>query len=479
MNKNSSKISKALSILEHHYLNDKRKMCLAFSGGKDSTAILHLTCAMLLRLSKKSMPLNKKIYVINSNTLAELPPLLKYLHSTLKQIKRFAEINNLPIAVKEVSPDDKNALNVQLIGVGMPPPSSSFRWCTDKLKVNPINIEINNIFKGDGFISIIGTRKDESFSRAARIKKNTLKGTDLKINNRYKNSSNLMPIEDWNTKDVWSYLFMQDNNLVDVMFLWKLYSDASDKKASECSFVAAGGQNIDDGKLGCGVSRFGCWQCYMVRDNDKSLDGLMNSGHENMIFYKNYRDWYWRESQKGWSKTRDVYGHRLQEHGYYNKGGEDNPKYGMTMPRGMKLYFRTKVLRKILELQEQLSEQLITSDEILLIQERWLYEGDINLNAFKIARKNGIELKTNKELQLLARQSKKYYKKLVQSNSILKQEFATRTLQRFSVQTIKAPEKIDKKFFPSKEEEIFIRNEWKKQKKLDSKKQFVDIFDLI
>ncbi len=149
------------------------------------------------------------------------------------------------------------------------------------------------------------------------------------------------------------------------------------------------------------------------------------------------------------------------------------------MPRGMKLYFRTKVLRKILELQEQLSEQLITSDEILLIQERWLYEGDINLNAFKIARKNGIELKTNKELQLLARQSKKYYKKLVQSNSILKQEFATRTLQRFSVQTIKAPEKIDKKFFPSKEEEIFIRNEWKKQKKLDSKKQFVDIFDLI
>ncbi len=479
MNKNSSKIGKALSILEFYYLQDKRRMCLAFSGGKDSTAILYLTCAMLLKLSKDGIPLDKKIYVINSNTLAELPPLLKHLHATLAQIKKFAKINNLPIVVKEVSPDNKNALNVQLIGVGMPPPSSSFRWCTDKLKVNPINMEISNIFKGDGFISIIGTRKDESFSRAIRIQKSTLKGTDLKINKRYKNSANLMPIEDWNTKDVWSYLFMQDNNLVDVMFLWRLYSDASDKKASECSFVAAGGQNIDDGKLGCGVSRFGCWQCYMVRNNDKSLDGLMNSGHKNMIFYKNYRDWYWNESQKGWSKTRDVYGHRIQEHKYYDKGGEDNIKYGMAMPRGMKLSFRVKVFRKILKLQKQLSESLITNEEILLIQKRWLYEGDMHLNAFKISRKNGITPKTDKELQLLARQSKKYYNELVQSNCTLKQIFSIRTLQRFSVQMIKDSEKINKKFFPSKEEEKFIRNEWAKQKKIDNKKQFVSIFDSI
>jgi len=479
MNNGSDKIKKALLMLEYYYLKDERKMCLAFSGGKDSTTILFLTCAMLLKLFKEGKPLNKKIYVINSNTLAELPPLLKYLHSTLKQIRIFAKENNLPLIVKEVFPDDKNALNVQLIGVGMPPPSSSFRWCTDKLKVNPINTEISSIFKGEGFISIIGTRKDESFSRAARIKKSTLKGTDLKINNRYKNSANLMPIEDWNTKDVWSYLFLQDNNLVDVMFLWQLYSDASDKKASECSFVAAGGQNIDDGKLGCGVSRFGCWQCYMVRDNDKSLDGLMNSGHTNMSFYKGYRDWYWHESQKGWSKTRDVYGHRIQEHGYYNKGGEDNVKYGMTMPRGMKLSFRVKVFRKILELQEQLSEQLITGDEILLIQERWLYEGDINLNAFKIARKNGMTPKISKEVYLLARQSRQYYKELVLSNSELKQNFSMRTLQRFSVQMIKDPEKVDRKFFPSREEERFIRNEWEKQKRLSSKKRFINIFNSI
>lgn len=478
MNKNSSKISKALSMLEFYYLKDERKMCLAFSGGKDSTAVLHLTCAMLLKLSKKGVLLNKTIYIINSNTLAELPPLLEYLHSTLGQIKQFAKINNLPIVVKEVSPDDKNALNVQLIGVGMPPPSSSFRWCTDKLKVNPINMEINSIFKGNGFISIIGTRKDESFSRAARIKKSTLKGTDLKINNRYKNSANLMPIEDWNTKDVWSYLFLQDNNLVDVMFLWQLYSDASDKKASECSFVAAGGQNIDDGKLGCGVSRFGCWQCYMVRDNDKSLDGLMNSGHENMLFYKNYRDWYWKETQKGWSKTRDVYGHRLQEHGYYNKGGESNPKYGMTMPRGMKLTFRRKVLRKILELQEQLSEKLITNDEILLIQERWLYEGDINLNAFRIVRENGIKINTNKSLSLLARKSRVYYKEITRNNNTLIRDFSRLTIQRFSVQMVKDPEKINKKFFPSKKEEKSIRGGWDLGKKVD-KQSFISLLDLV
>jgi len=463
-----TKVNLAIETLKHYYLNDNRNMCVAFSGGKDSTALVYLVCKMLQDLQEKNIILKNKVYVINSNTLAELPPLLKHLSNSLKNIEIFTKANNLPIIVHEVFPETKDTLNVQLLGVGMPPPSNTFRWCTDKLKVNPIDKKIKELFLRGEFISVIGTRKDESFSRATRIEKLSVKGTNLKINDRYPNASNLMPIENWTTKDIWQYLFDQTSSLMDINFLWQLYSDASGKNANECSFVGAGGQSIDDGNIGCGVSRFGCWQCYMVRDTDKSLDGLMNSGYDKVELYKEYRDWYWNLTQQGWEKTRDVYNHRSQIRDYYNKGGKDNPKFGMTMPKGLKLSIRKQSFKKILELQDRLDELIITNDEIIIIQKRWLLEGDIELSAFKIARKHKIKIKLNNEirdLRKISKESKKFYKDNLYKKDFSK-EFLILTLKRFAVQNIINYDKIDKKFFPSKIEEKFIRKEWKKQNKI-------------
>lgn len=460
-------------------------MCIAFSGGKDSTALVYLVCEMLNNLKEKSIDIDNDIYVINSNTLAELPPLLKHLDDSLNSIRIYAKKYSLPIIVKEVYPENKDTLNVQLLGVGMPPPSNSFRWCTDKLKVNPIDKKIKELFPNGKFLSIIGTRKDESFSRATRIEKLSVKGTNLKINDRYPNASNLMPIENWSTKDVWEYLFKQTNELINIDFLWQLYSDASGKDANECSFVAAGGKDIDEGKLGCGISRFGCWQCYMVRDTDKSLDGLMNSGYEKIELYKEYRDWFWTFTQQGWEKTRDPYNHRTQIKDLYNKGGEDNQKYGMTMPKGLTLKIRMISFKKLLELQDELNEEIITSEEIIIIQERWLNEGDLNLSAFKFVKKHKINLDdTNKlrdklnELKSKSKLANHYYKKELYKKEFSK-KFLILTLKRFAIQYIINNKKIIKKFFPSKDEEKHIRNEWKKEKRLDTKKVFIKLYDLV
>ncbi len=463
------KVETALSMLEHYYLNDNRPFCVAYSGGKDSSVILYLTVRMLENLQLKNIELKKRVLVINSNTLAELPPVLEHLQTSLKQIEEYAKENNLPIEVQEVTPEIKNTLNVQLLGVGMPPPSNSLRWCTDKLKVFPIDKKIKEIFPSGRFISIIGTRRDESFSRDARIEKASVKGTNLKLNDRYKEASNLMPIELWSTKDVWEYLFKQENNLVNIDFLWKLYSDASNKDASECTFVGAGGKHIEDGKLGCGVSRFGCWQCYMVRDKDKSLDGLMQSGYDNIDLYKEYRDWYWKTSQLGWEKTRDVYSHRHQGQEFYNKGGEDNPKFGMTMPKGMTIKIRKEAFKRTLKLQSQLNEEIITNDEIIEIQKRWLLEGDLALTAFREARKYGNKLNVfslPSELRKQLSEAKRYYKENL-NNKKLKKDFLILTLKRFAIQKVINPEKVERKFFPSKVEEKFIRKEWKQEKKLE------------
>jgi len=471
----------AIEMLKYYYLHDSRTMCIAFSGGKDSTSVIYLVCEMLLNLQKNNQKLSKNIYIINSNTLAELPPLLEYLKNALNSIKLFAKNNNLPLIVKEVFPEDKDTLNVQLMGVGMPPPSNTFRWCTDKLKVNPIDKEIKKLFPDGEFISVIGTRKDESFSRSARIEKLSVKGTNLKINDRYTKASNLMPIEDWNTKNVWEYLLKQKNDLVNIDFLWQLYSDASGKSADECSFAGAGGKDIDEGKLGCGVSRFGCWQCYMVRDTDKSLDGLMKSGYTNIELYKEYRDWFWTLTQQGWEKTRDVYNHRTQIQDFYNKGGKENLKYNMTMPKGLKLQIRKKAFKRMLELQDTLNETIVTIDEIVLIQKRWLEEGDIELTAFKYARQHKLKIVITNEVRRLkeiSRVSNTFYRMNLYKKEFY-YKFSVLTLKRFAVQYYVNNGKIIKKFFPSKEEEKHIRKEWKKAKRIETQKVFINLCDLV
>lgn len=460
-----NKIETAMSILEKYYIEDDRPLCLAFSGGKDSTAILYLMISVLLNLKEAK----KKIYIINSNTLAELPPLLKHLEKSLADIRKYAIKENLPIKVYEVFPETKDTLNVQLLGVGMPPPSNTFRWCTDKLKVNPIDKKLKELFPNGKFISVIGTRKDESLSRSLRIENLSIKNTDLKINDRYPNASNLMPIEDWNTKDVWEYLLSKNNDLINIDFLWKLYSDASGKDATECSFIGAGGKNIDEGKIGCGVSRFGCWQCYMVRDEDKSLDGLMKSGHDKIELYREYRDWYWNLTQQGWEKTRDPYNHRTQVKDIYNKGGENSPKFGMTMPKGLTLKIRKQSFRQLLELQTKLNEHIITQYEIIEIQKRWLLEGDLELSAFREAKKynyvlNFYTLEIKLQNKLL--EAKSFYKEELNKPN-LKKYFSTITLKRFAIQKAINPTKIQNKFFPSKDEEKHIRKEWKKAKRID------------
>ena len=471
----------ALEMLRHYYLNDTRPFCVAYSGGKDSSVLVYLTVKMLENLIKEDKILYKDVLIINSNTLAELPPVLKHLKDSLIKIQNYAYQNNLPIKVKEVTPEDKNTLNVQLLGVGMPPPSNQLRWCTDKLKVFPIDKEIKENFPNGEFISVIGTRRDESFSREARIIKKTVKDTDLKLNDRYKNASNLMPIEFWSTKDVWEYLFKQSNDLMDIDFLWKIYSDASGKDSKECTFVGAGGKHIEEGKIGCGVSRFGCWQCYMVRDQDKSLDGLMKSGYDNIVLYKEYRDWFWNITQQGWEKTRDVYSHRNQQRDFYNKGNEANKNYGITMPKGLTLKIRKEAFSKLLELQSKLNEIIITQEEIKLIQERWLLEGDLTLTAFKISKKYGykfnsysLSIDQRKNIKL----AKQYYKENLNKKEI-KKEFSLSTLKRFSIQSIINSDKIENKFFPSKQEEIHIRKEWKINKKSNMNIYFTNLKDLI
>ncbi|WNL26765.1 phosphoadenosine phosphosulfate reductase family protein [Arcobacter cryaerophilus gv. pseudocryaerophilus] len=457
------KISNTKEVIEKYYLEDERPLCVAYSGGKDSTALVFLVLEILIKLRKMDL-INKKTYIINSNTLAELPPLLEHLETSLKCIKEFSNINNLNVEVYEVVPLDKHTLNVQLLGVGMPPPSLKFRWCTTKLKVSPIENKLKELFPNGKFISVVGSRRDESTDRKKRIIKQSKVNSHLKINDRFPEADNLYPLEYWDTKNIWEYIFTQNKNVINIDFLWELYSDASNKSASECSFVGAGGKHIDEGKIGCGQSRFGCWQCYVVRDNDKSLDGLLKSGYKDISLYKDYRELYWNKTQEGWQNTRDVYSHRTQYQEFFDEKYLD--RIGMTKAKGIKLSIRKSFFKELLNLNSKLSYSIISENEIDLIQIRWLYEGDLELTAYKMARRmNLISLEQKKkDIYLERKQALRLYKIYFSKNKEIKQYFSILTIKRYCIQYIKNPNKIEKMFFPSKKYEKLIRNEWKSMK---------------
>lgn len=453
----SEKLNNTKAILREYYLNDDRPLCVAFSGGKDSTALVFILLNVLEEI-KTTSPLYKKTYIINSNTLAELPPLLEHLEKSLHSIQMYANDKSLSVEIHEVVPLEQHTLNVQLLGVGMPPPSRQFRWCTSKLKIQPIERKLKKLFPDGKFISVVGSRRDESSDRKARIEKQSKVNSHLKINDRFPNADNLYPIEYWNTKNIWEYIFTQNSKIIDIDFLWNLYSDASNKDANECSFAGAGGKNITEGNLGCGQSRFGCWQCYVVRDNDKSLDGLMKSGYENIELYKEYRENYWNFTQLGWEKTRDVYSHRTQQREYFDEKYNRN---GMTKPKGVLLKARKHFLIEILKLNTKLDYEIINAHEINLIQLRWLQEGDLELSAYKYANlfHINIPIELKREIYAKRKEAKEFYTTYL-NNETLKKYFSILTLKRFAYQYTHNPEKVQNMFFPSKEEEKLIRKEW-------------------
>ena len=64
-----------------------------------------------------------------------------------------------------------------MIGKGYPAPNNMFRWCTERLKISPTTKYITEKISkhGEAEVILIGTRSDESASRARSIKKHEVK----------------------------------------------------------------------------------------------------------------------------------------------------------------------------------------------------------------------------------------------------------------------------------------------------------------
>lgn len=255
------------------YLEDGVPWVVGYSGGKDSTAILQLIWLAVAALPAEKR--TKPIHVISTDTLVENPIVAAWVNRSLEAMREAAGRQQVPIQPHRLTPEVRDTFWVNLIGRGYPAPRRNFRWCTNRLKIQPSNKFIRDTVRENGeAILVLGTRRAESAARAQNMAEHA-KGAireRLTPNAALLNSLVYTPIEDWTNDDVWAFLTQIKNpwgfNNHDLM---SMYRGAS--ADGECPLV------VDTTTPTCGNSRFGCYVCTLV-DQDKSMAAMIQNDHE-------------------------------------------------------------------------------------------------------------------------------------------------------------------------------------------------------
>lgn len=386
-------LSDLITNIQDTYCSDNRPWIIGFSGGKDSTCVLSLIYSALLKLKPEQRV--KPVYVVSSDTLVETPVVVDLIDHTLELINQQAQASGLPITAHKVIPETEKTFWASLLGRGYPAPTKNFRWCTERMKIDPVSRFITS--KADEFGEVIvalGSRTQESASRAQAINKHKNKDSNLGRHNSLPNAYTFMPIVDWSADDVWQYLMSApcpwtgDNQL-----LFELYKGSNQ---GECPLV------IDKSTPSCGNSRFGCWTCTVVTE-DKALHGLIESGEEwmrplldfrNMLYETTNRD---RKKEFRNTKRRTGKVHYLSTIEETTKKDKDGKllkdKDGKVLRERQKvnlakdelkvslgpywMKFRQQWLKELLLIEKNLKDNghdfsLISIDELQVIRQQWL-----------------------------------------------------------------------------------------------------------
>jgi len=151
--------------LSQLYLEDTRPWLVGFSGGKDSTMLASLIYDAILAVpSEKRI---KPISVLCTDTRVEIPAIVEMVEGTLDKMRKCSEQHGLSIDVNLLKPPSEQSFWVNIIGRGYPPPNRTFRWCTQRMKIDPVNVFVQQRLGHWGeAILLLGARRAESSTRA-------------------------------------------------------------------------------------------------------------------------------------------------------------------------------------------------------------------------------------------------------------------------------------------------------------------------
>lgn len=254
--KERSTLSDALAMTEASlcaYGEKHRHWRVAFSGGKDSSATL---TAIAYLIDQGQVPRPLTLGVIYADTRLELPNLQEAANKLLMQ----AEVRRWRTQI--VLPRLDKRFFVMILGRGIPPSHSGFRWCTGALKVEPMALAMSLERKalGEKLLLLTGMRIGESANRDKRISLACGKNGGECGQGWYEQTTPgevadvLSPLLHWRTCHVWDWLMLHRRD-----------------HGFDCSHVAEVYDQDAEGSANEVLARTGCLVC-PVASRDLALE---------------------------------------------------------------------------------------------------------------------------------------------------------------------------------------------------------------
>ncbi|ANF26260.1 phosphoadenosine phosphosulfate reductase family protein [Stutzerimonas stutzeri] len=341
------KIKEAIRQTQAYFTEDRTQWIVGYSGGKDSSLVIKILLAAL-----KDIPdnLKKELLIFYCDTGVEIPTLKNYITDSLAAIE--AEGRDLGIAIrcKAVTPDIANRYFVKVIGRGYPPPTNKFRWCTDKLRIDPIQSAIKEIIGDCESIVVLGTRYEESAERDRILDRHSTEKQNIFLQSGHRQTKIFCPIAKFTTDDVWAGLVeLESIKSINLSTLSSIYRSIS----GECPIIKLPDTNP------CSKGRFGCWTCTVIR-KDKATKNLILNGQTDLQPLYDFREWLLR--------IRDLSEFRclVRRNGAKGLGA-------------FRVEARRIILKELLTAEKRSGFSLISKEEISAIEALWHIDEN-NLN---------------------------------------------------------------------------------------------------
>ncbi len=332
---------------------------VAYSGGKDSTLLLQLVWETLLSLTPEER--HREVHVIANDTLVESPVVIEHLKNSMTAIAQAALDARLPVTTRISQPYIDQTFWVNVIGRGYIPPTRNFRWCTDRMKIQPTNRLITEILsQHKRAVLLVGTRRSESQTRRRNMDRHGVSANKMNPHSSIKNCRMFAPLADLEDNEVWMVLMQRKPPWGGShRHLITIYRNAG---GGECPLVLT-----KDDAPSCGSSspRFGCWTCTVVK-KDRSMNGTIESGHSEQDKLEALLEF--REELVSLREDNENRS-RVRRDGLTKRRDDGTPVYG---PFTMRV--REKILERLRSLELQTGERMISQPELEIIEDIWRHD---------------------------------------------------------------------------------------------------------
>ncbi len=336
-------------------------LALAYSGGKDSSALVLLTLNAAAKFVEEEGEC-PPIFLMSSDTGVDQPEVVALARREIEKMKLFATSHGINFTARIGSPRLSDSWPVRVIGGrALPAFPDSRSDCTSDWKINVNQRAMNELMttfkaqkKWKAPIVCTGVRLSESIARDARIAKRGEVADEIWTNDE--GHLRLSPILDFDVDSIWELIGLASAGLIpsfsDFTDLMRIYSDAG---GDSCVIVA----DMKGSNKPCGV-RTGCWACTKVH-SDKSMDEMIKSDHERYGHLKALAQLrnYISHTQYDWS-LRQYVGRTINADGEIEIGADT---YSPDMLQDL--------LRWTLSAQVKSGVPIISYEQLVAIDLRW------------------------------------------------------------------------------------------------------------